>query len=134
MANLCPSPADRKKSEQSILIADNDPNTRRLVKTIATSKGFAVFEALSNQEAIDLAVTQKPVIVVVGLTMPNSSGFALARDLRGNPEIKDVIIIGLTGARQGDKARAAGCDDYLSKPIEAEALNRILDWFSVTSR
>jgi CheY-like chemotaxis protein len=107
-----------------LLVEDNELNrdmlSRRLVRV-----GHAVSIATDGQEAIDKATAEAPEVVLMDLSLPVIDGWEATRRLRANPATADLRIIALTShAMSGDreKALAAGCDDYETKPVDLPRL------------
>ncbi|HEY0707704.1 MAG TPA: response regulator, partial [Polyangia bacterium] len=72
----------------------------------------------------------QPRVIMMDIHLPGMDGLELTRHLKANPETKDIVIIALTAyAMKGDETRAreAGCDDYISKPIDTRALPGIIE-------
>lgn len=117
-----------------ILIVDDDPAMRVVLKSIADAKGFATLEAANGQEAIALALSEKPSLVLLDLQMPVLNGLEAVRQMKQDPESKDIPVIAITGVEAPDAALAAGCCECLSKPLDIEMLKKLLDWFSLGLR
>ncbi len=107
-----------------LLVEDNELNrdmlSRRLVRV-----GHAVSIATDGQEAIDKATAEAPEVVLMDLSLPVIDGWEATRRLRANPATAALRIIALTShAMSGDreKALAAGCDDYETKPVDLPSL------------
>jgi two-component system, OmpR family, response regulator len=105
-----------------ILIADDDPHIRRLVRFYLQKEGYVVTEAQDGQEASDLLERESIHLAVVDVMMPGKDGYELCREIR---DVYDVPVILLTakGAVE-DKERGflSGTDDYLVKPFEPREL------------
>jgi CheY-like chemotaxis protein len=113
-----------------LLVEDNEMNrdmlSRRLVRN-----GHTVLLATDGQQAIDMARAERPDIVLMDLSLPVIDGWEATRRLRADPETARLRIIALTShAMAGDRERAlaAGCDDYDTKPLD---LPRLLGKISV---
>jgi CheY-like chemotaxis protein len=107
-----------------LLVEDNEMNrdmlSRRLVRN-----GHEVSFAVDGQQAIDLARAERPEIVLMDMSLPVIDGWQATRLLRADPETAGLRIIALTShAMSGDreKALAAGCDDYDTKPLDLPRL------------
>jgi CheY-like chemotaxis protein len=107
-----------------LLVEDNELNrdmlSRRLIRN-----GHEVSIAVDGQEAIDKATAEAPDVVLMDLSLPLIDGWEATRRLRANPATKHFRIIALTShAMAGDreKALAAGCDDYDTKPLDLPRL------------
>jgi CheY-like chemotaxis protein len=111
---------------RSVLIVDDDRDTREMYSESLRSMGFHAVTASSGEEALLLAADAPPAVVVTDLRFRGSmDGVELARRLRGDGRTKDVRIIMLTGAALGserERAEMSGCDRFLLKPCLPEAL------------
>ncbi len=110
-----------------LYIEDNFEN-RILVRRVllASDVGdFSVREAENARTGISMALQDPPDIILMDLNMPDMDGLAATREIRTIPELRDIPIVALTAnAMHGDKERslAAGCDGYISKPIDIDKL------------
>nr|CAA9214250.1 Signal transduction response regulator [uncultured Armatimonadetes bacterium] len=94
--------------------------SRRLVR-----KGYEVVMAVDGEQGVAMAQTERPDLILMDMSLPAMDGWAATRMLRGIPETQRVPVIALTAhAMSGDreKAMAAGCDDYDTKPVELPRL------------
>lgn len=116
-----------------ILIADDDYDNRTILKEALEAAGCRVLQATNGQEAIDIALAEKPGLIFLDLSMPKLNGWEAAKRIRQTPEISDIPIFAFTAhALQGDetKAKAAGCDDYVTKPcIPRDVVQKVRNWF-----
>ena len=108
-------------SGPSILVIDDNPTNLRLASFILEKEGYDVLTAASASQGLEALAASKAVrLVLMDLQLPGVDGFELTRALRANPEHAGLRIIAVTAfAMKGDRERAlaAGCDDYLSKPV-----------------
>lgn len=109
-----------------LLVEDNEHNrdmlSRRLIK-----RGFDVVLACDGEEGLAVAAGERPALILLDLSLPKVDGWEVARRLKADAELRGIPIIALTAhAMDGDreKALAAGCDEYDTKPVE---LPRLLD-------
>ena len=112
-----------------LLIEDNEMNRDMLSRRLER-KGFEVIIAVDGQQGIDAVYQDRPDIILLDMSLPVLDGWEAARQLKANPETRDIPIIGLSAhAMAGDREKAmkAGCDDYDTKPVE---LPRLLDKIS----
>jgi CheY-like chemotaxis protein len=108
-----------------ILIADDKPNGRELVRTILENDGYEVFEAADGQQAVERARQLHPDLVILDLHMPILDGFGAVEALRKEAEFNRTPVMALTAsAMMGDRERAlgAGFTGYCTKPIRLSAL------------
>jgi sigma-B regulation protein RsbU (phosphoserine phosphatase) len=103
-----------------VLVVDDEPVTRTVVRSHLTNAGYEVLVASSGQEALASLQTRRPDLIVLDQMMPQMTGVELTRELRGSPELREVPIILMTASRAEEDleaAFAAGANDYLSKPV-----------------
>jgi CheY-like chemotaxis protein len=105
-----------------LYIEDNEQNLY-LVTFILEKHGYEVCSATDGQEGIDLAARVKPDLILLDIQLPRMDGYAVARQLRSNPELEKTPIVAVTSyamAGDRDKALAAGCTGYIEKPINPD--------------
>src|SRR5262245_16138225 len=108
-----------------VLIAEDDALTRSSLRLLLEHQGYTCAEAQNGREAVDLARRRPPRCVFLDVAMPVLDGLAVARSLRADPRTRGAHIHCLTGHTDPDlRARAdqAGCDTFLTKPVDAERL------------
>lgn len=121
-----------KRNEPSliVLVVDDYADTRLVVKWALEMRGFRVIEAASGEEALGLAKKQRPDVVLMDLNMPVMDGFSTMRLMREDSELNLVPIVAVTAQDQAlsrDRAREAGCTEYISKPIDFERLDVLIN-------
>ena len=107
-----------------LLVEDNEMNRDMLSRRLMR-RGFEVIFAVNGQEGVDLAVSERPDIILMDLSLPVLDGWEATRRVKADDATRSVPIIGLTAhAMSGDREKAieAGCDDYDTKPVEIERL------------
>jgi CheY-like chemotaxis protein len=117
-----------------ILVVDDYADGREMVAEYLVFRGFHVTEARHGGEALELAVTQTPKVILMDLQMPGIDGWEATRRLKANPRTKGILIVALTAHAlhaEVQAARDAGCDAVIPKPCDlallAEALKRAAD-------
>jgi two-component system, cell cycle response regulator DivK len=104
-----------------ILLVEDEPDTRELVRLTLELDGHEVLEAATAEEAIVKARTGRPGLILMDLSLAGQfDGLEATKRLRADPSFDDTPIVALTAhAMQGDRERslAAGCDDHWTKPI-----------------
>jgi DNA-binding response OmpR family regulator len=119
--------------QPSVIIADDNEDTRAMFRTLLEMKGYRVIEAGDGQEAIDLTVRENPGLVLLDLGLPKLNGLSVIRRLRKDLEVVSVPLVVITGFdKHFQTAMAAGCDDYLLKPVDFDRLDQILDYYVPT--
>ncbi|MCJ7743643.1 MAG: response regulator [Dehalococcoidales bacterium] len=115
---------DKKK----ILIVDDEPNVRRLVHTIL-SKDFIVLEAEDGRQAIDVACTQKPDLILMDMLMPRMDGLTACYTIKNDPTTKSTPVLMLTavGFELNVKlSQQMGADAYMTKPFTSQDYSKKL--------
>jgi two-component system cell cycle response regulator DivK len=112
-----------------ILVVDDNPANLRLLRMLLLGEAYDVRTADAAAEALALVAEFRPRLILMDLQMPGMDGFELTRRLKADGGTRDIVIVALTAyAMKGDeeRARAAGCDDYVSKPIDTRALPAVI--------
>jgi CheY-like chemotaxis protein len=108
-----------------ILIVDDNPTNLKLVAYLMRANGFAVDTAADADGALAAIRAQRPELILMDVQLPGIDGLELTRRLKADPETRHIKIVAVTAyAMKGDQDRAlaAGCDDYVTKPIDTRAL------------
>ena len=112
-------------SKGCILVIEDNPDNMILVEDILLSLGYDVLRAEDGEYGLQLACAQMPDLILMDLSLPKMDGWTAVRHLKSDPNMNHIPIIALTAhAMVGDRERAleAGCDDYMSKPIDMPKL------------
>ena len=115
-----------------ILIVDDNPSNTKLLAFLLTSKGYEIRTAASADEAIAVLAQWRPRLILMDIQLPGMDGLTLTRQLKADPATRDIAIIAATAyAMKGDEERAlaAGCNGYLTKPIDTRRLPLDLERF-----
>lgn len=113
-----------------LLIADDEPGIRSLVRMTLEHDSYEILEASDGDEAIRLAREQHPELILLDVQMPGLSGLEVCRMLKDDPSTADIIVVMLTArAQQSDLKSGAesGADAYFTKPFSPVALMRKVD-------
>ena len=114
---------------EPILIVDDNPTNLKLARVVLSAEGYEVRVAVDAEEALALLDSFHPRLILMDLQLPGMDGLTLTRLLKGDPATSDVAILALTAyAMKGDeeKARQAGCDGYITKPIDTRTLPAVI--------
>ena len=107
-----------------LLVEDNEMNRDMLSRRL-TKKGFKVEIAVNGQEGVDKALELDPALILMDMSLPVMDGWEATRQLKAREQTNQIPVIALTAhAMTGDKqkALAAGCDDYDTKPVDLKRL------------
>ena len=107
-----------------LLVEDNELN-RDMLRRRLERRGFEVLIAIDGREALAMVADERPAAVLMDMSLPELDGWQVTRHLKGDPATRDIPIVALTAhAMAGDRERAlaAGCDEYETKPVEMDRL------------
>jgi CheY-like chemotaxis protein len=107
-----------------LLVEDNEMNRDMLSRRL-TRNGFEVVIAVNGQEGVDLATSSKPDLILMDMSLPILDGWEATRQVKANPATKAIPVIALTAhamVQDKEKALAAGCDEFDTKPVELPRL------------
>ena len=107
-----------------LLVEDNELNRDMLSRRLKR-KGYEVVMAVDGQEGVNMATSESPAVILLDMSLPIMDGWEAARQLKANPDTKGIPILGLSAhamTPDRDKAIAAGCDDYDTKPVDIKRL------------
>lgn len=112
-----------------ILIVDDNPVNLKLVRYVVEGHGYEVETAADAETALAAIRARRPDLILMDLQLPGTDGLELTRTIKADRATRDIRVIALTAyAMKGDreKALAAGCDDYVAKPIDTRALPKTI--------
>jgi two-component system cell cycle response regulator DivK len=116
---------NKEDFSRKILVVDDNQDGRELVVKILKNRGYQMIEAVDGEEALEKASAECPDLILMDISIPKLDGYEVTRRLKSQVKFKDTPIIALTAhAMKGDKEKAmeAGCDGYISKPIDIHEL------------
>ena len=114
---------------KKILIVDDNQDGRELVVKVLKTMGYQTIEAVDGEEALEKAVAERPDLILMDRSLPKIDGYEVTRRLKSQEEFKDIPIVALTAhAMRGDREKAleAGCEGYISKPINVRELPELI--------
>lgn len=116
-----------------ILIVEDNVDSRAIYSILLRHTGYTVLDAGDGEEGVRMARQDRPALILMDISLPKLDGYAAARALKSDASTAGIPIIALTAhalAGEEQKAREAGCDGYLAKPVEprrvVEAVERLL--------
>ena len=111
--------------KKRILVVEDLEDNRRILHDLLTGAGFDLIEAENGEDAVAAAQTSRPDLILMDIQLPLLDGYEATRRIKADPDLKSIPIIVVTSyALSGDedKARRAGCDDYVAKPFSPRQL------------
>ena len=105
-----------------ILVVDDEPQIRRVVKTAIVANGYEGLEARSGEEALDLVRTENPDLILLDMNMPGMGGMATCRQLRAISDAAIIVLSVRNSERDKIEALDSGADDYITKPFSVNEL------------
>ena len=115
----------RGAAKRPVLIADDEPITRTLVRLLLERDGYSVIEATTGRQAVDLALRHRPELIVMDLNMPEMDGYDAITEIRRTPGFAGTPIVVVTAEEGPEVERhvlTLGADDYIVKPFEPAVL------------
>lgn len=120
-----------------ILVVEDHEDNRRILRDLLTSAGFEFIEAETGLDGVKMAKLHQPDLILMDLQLPGIDGYEAARQIRSEPTLSSVAIIAVTSyALSGDEQRAlaAGCNAYVSKPYSPrQLLAKIRELLSIST-
>jgi CheY-like chemotaxis protein len=116
-------------ANEAILIVDDNPVNMKLIRILLTGEGYDARTAADAGEALEVLKEFSPRLILMDIQLPGMDGLELTRRLKADPVTRDIKILGLTAyAMKGDEEKilAAGCDGYVSKPIDTRTLPELI--------
>ncbi len=118
--------------EKRLLYIEDNYHNRRLVEKVLSSQGYEVILAEDGVTGWEMVQQQRPVLVLLDISLPGMDGLEIVKRIKGDEALKHIWVIALTAsAMRGDRERfmVAGCDDYLSKPLQVKELMTKVEGF-----
>ena len=117
-----------------ILIVEDEPKNLKLIQDLLQASRYTTIEATDGRQGVELARDRKPDLILMDIQLPVMDGLEATRILKADTSTRDMPIIALTSyAMAGDeeRAREAGCDGYITKPIDTRGfLKKVGEYFS----
>jgi two-component system cell cycle response regulator DivK len=117
-----------------ILVVEDQEDNRQIIRDMLSATDYEIAEAENGEEALAAVATQRPDLILMDIQMPVMDGYEATRRIKVDPALRTIPIIAITSyALSGDeqKAREAGCDDYVPKPYSPrELLAKIRQYLS----
>jgi two-component system cell cycle response regulator DivK len=123
---------ERKESAAIIMVVDDNETNREMLSLFLACSGYVVIEACNGVEAVKLATTAIPDLIIMDLSMPVMDGYGAVRLLRKVPEVCAIPIVACTAhdtSTHRDQAMKVGFNEFLTKPIDFVQLDSVIDRF-----
>ena len=111
-----------------LIVEDVELNTELLIQLLEDE--YELLTAVDGQASITMAAQHRPDLILMDMSLPVMDGYEATRQIKANPDLAEILIIGLSAhAMSGDRQKAidAGCDDYLTKPLDDDLLFDMLE-------
>jgi two-component system cell cycle response regulator DivK len=112
-----------------ILVVEDQEDLRGILRDLLVSSGYEMLEAGDGRAGVDMAKAEKPDLILMDIQMPVMDGYDATRAIKGEPDLNPIPIVAVSSfAMKGDeeKARAAGCDHYITKPYSPMQLLKLV--------
>jgi CheY-like chemotaxis protein len=119
-----------QKEVPRVLLVEDTEDNRQMMKKLLEMSGFQVVEATNGREAVEVALKVKPQIILMDLSLPFIDGLAATRQIRALPELREIPIVAVSAHDTADfhsHALAAGCNAYITKPINFPELEEVVN-------
>jgi CheY-like chemotaxis protein len=113
----------------TVMVVEDFEDNRFMMRRLLEMSGYRVLEAVNGEEAVELARRERPGLILMDLSLPQLDGLAATRRIRQHPELRNVPIVAVSAHDTADfhaDALAAGCNDYVTKPIDFDQLEALL--------
>jgi CheY-like chemotaxis protein len=114
----------------TVLVVEDFEDNRFMMRRLLEMSGYRVIEAVNGSQAVEFAVTERPDMILMDLSLPVLDGLAATRRIRESDGLGHVPIVAVSAHDSADfhtEALAAGCNEYVTKPIDFDRLVQILD-------
>mgnify|MGYP002713198413 CR=1 FL=1 len=114
---------------RTVLVIEDTPDNLELIKVLLEDAGLHTLEATTGREGIEIAIAQRPHLILLDIQLPDISGYEVLRAIRNSPTNGDIPIIAITSyAMSGDREKllGAGCNGYIEKPIDTDNVVNII--------
>ncbi len=115
-----------------VLIVEDDEDNLELVCFLLQQAGYEILQAKDGRTGLEAAFSQQPDLILLDMSLPEIDGWKVARQLKDDPRTDSILIVALTGhTAPGDRKRAleAGCDGYISKPLDIPGFTLEVDGY-----
>jgi two-component system cell cycle response regulator DivK len=121
--------ASNRDALPTIMVVEDFEDNRFMMRRLLEMSGYQVLEAVNGEEAVEIAKRERPSLILMDLSLPLLDGLAATRRIRQEAALRDVPIVAVSAHDTADfhaDALAAGCNDYVTKPIDFDQLEALL--------
>lgn len=121
-----------KQDKQLCLLVEDFEDSRFMMRRLLEMAGYGVVEASDGEQAVKLAVQEHPALILMDLSLPKLDGLAATRQIRQQQSMGKTPIVAVSAHDSNEsrtEALEAGCDEYVTKPIDFDQLNELLKRF-----
>jgi len=119
-----------KTEKKLFLVVEDFEDSRFMMRRLLEMAGYRVLEASDGEQAIKMALEQRPALILMDLSLPKLDGLAATREIRKQKNLRKVPIVAVSAhdsPQTRAEALAAGCNEYVTKPIDFDDLNAVLE-------
>jgi two-component system cell cycle response regulator DivK len=124
----------REDGRPVVLVVEDFEDNRFMMRRLLEMSGYRVVEAVNGNQAVEMAASERPDIILMDLSLPQLDGLAATRRIRTQEGLGRVPIVAVSAHDSADfhaEALAAGCNEYVTKPIDFDQLVQLLDRMTV---
>ena len=121
-----------KRAKKFFLVVEDFEDSRFMMRRLLEMAGYNVLEASDGEQAVKMAVEARPVLILMDLSLPKLDGLSATRQIRQKKGLKAVPIVAVSAhdsPQSRTEALAAGCDEYVTKPIDFDHLTKVFQRF-----
>ena len=121
---------DYQNNAPTVLVVEDTEDNRQMMRRLLEFSGFRVVEAINGKEAVQIAANEQPELILMDLSLPLIDGLAATREIRTHRGLDAIPIIAVSAHDTADfhsEALAAGCDAYVTKPINYSELEELIN-------
>ena len=121
-----------KRDKQLCLLVEDFEDSRFMMRRLLELAGYGVVEASDGEQAVELAVQEQPALILMDLSLPKLDGLAATRRIRRHKGVGKTPIVAVSAHDSSEsrtEALEAGCDEYVTKPIDFDQLSELLERF-----
>jgi CheY-like chemotaxis protein len=121
---------ERRPEDLTILVVEDYEDTSLAMRLALEDQGYRILEAADGALAVEVAARERPEVILMDLSLPVMDGLKATERIRADPASRDTIIVAVTAHQEQDyraRALAAGCNAFVTKPIDFDWLKDLLD-------